>query len=156
MFVSVGRNAIPFRGESEDFFRIIQIIITSKKKKTWAYPIVYSKNFTNLSLNILVLIKILQHKECHEIPQNRIIIEDNFYRSCLFNLLRSFTHLRVVTGRTPAEFLLAKPSPRSLAAFSLVCSSSFHLIFSRAAWNKISLTVKRYTRMRIRQWQSFS
>lgn len=52
-------------------------------------------------------------------------------------------YLKVITGRTPAEFLLANPSPRSLAAFSRVSSSSRHLIFSRAAWKKITLTVKR-------------
>ena len=53
------------------------------------------------------------------------------------------SYFSVVTGLTPAEFLLASPSLRSLAAFSRVCSSSLHLIFSRAAWNKTIVIVKR-------------
>ena len=44
------------------------------------------------------------------------------------------SYLKVVTGLTPAEFLLLSPSPLSLAAFSLVCSSSRHLISSNAAY----------------------
>ena len=65
-----------------------------------------------------------------------------FSGSSLVCIFVPSSYFSVVTGLTPAEFLLASPSLRSLAAFSRVCSSSLHLIFSRSAWNKTTVTVK--------------